>query len=133
MYSRRPFSLSDDQQRAEAIFDAFSHMTDAELGINLLLHIDDMGTYILAKEEGEPNQEPSKFYLEDEPIVAPDALVSQRPACYQARISTSAKPEFVVKFSWRSEARRSEESMLRIVKERKVRGVMQLYSHQCWR
>ncbi|KAI8664620.1 Non-specific serine/threonine protein kinase [Fusarium keratoplasticum] len=130
MYSCHPFSLSDDQKRAPPIFDTYSRMSDAELGINPLLHLDDTGTYILAKAEGEPDQGPSKFYLEDEPIVSPDTIVSQSPICYRARISTSAKPEFVVKLSWRSRARRSEESMLRLVKERKVRGVIQMYSHQ---
>ncbi|UPK92803.1 hypothetical protein LCI18_003738 [Fusarium solani-melongenae] len=115
-------SSTSDPQRAAPIFDTYSRMSDAELGINPLLHLDDTGTCILVKEEGEPDQGPSKFYL--------DTIVSQSPICYRGRISTSAKPEFVVKLSWRSEARRSEESMLRLVKERKVCGVIQMYSHQ---
>ncbi|KAI8716983.1 Non-specific serine/threonine protein kinase [Fusarium sp. LHS14.1] len=130
MYSCHPFSLSDDQRRAAPIFDTYARMSDTELGMNPILHSDTTGTYILAKEEGKPDQGPSKFYLEDEPIVFPGTIVSEGPTCYRARISTSAKPEFVVKLLWRSQARRSEESMLRLVKERKVSGVIQMYSHQ---
>lgn len=60
--------------------------------------------------------------------------------CYRARLSTSTRPEFVVKFTWRVEdwdsedwestALRSEKAMLRLAKKRNVSGVVQMFSHQ---
>ncbi|KAH7268883.1 hypothetical protein B0J15DRAFT_510642 [Fusarium solani] len=96
MYHSRPLNLRAHPEPVAAIFASYLRLDDLDLGIN-------------------------PFYLEGEPIASPEDIVSTRPTCYQARLSTSTRPEFVVKFTWRVEdwssedweprARRSEKAM----------------------
>lgn len=140
MYHSRPLNLRDHPEGVAAILSSYLRLDDLDLGINPILHSDTTGTYILAKGENQSEPGLSQFYLEGEPIASPEDIVSTRPTCYRARLSTSTKPEFVVKFTWRVEdwssevwgprARRSEKAMLRLAKKRKVSGVMQMFSHQ---
>ncbi|KAJ3460038.1 hypothetical protein MRS44_010905 [Fusarium solani] len=140
MYHSRPLNLRAHPEPVAAIFASYLRLDDLDLGINPVLHSDTTGTYILAKGENQSEPGLSQFYLEGEPIASPEDIVSTRPTCYRARLSTSTRPEFVVKFTWRVEdwssedweprARRSEKAMLRLAKKRKVSGVVQMLSHQ---
>ncbi|KAM6530418.1 hypothetical protein FALCPG4_008546 [Fusarium falciforme] len=145
MYHSPPLSLRDHPEGVAAILSSYLRLDGLDLGINPILHSDTTGTYILAKGENQSEAGLSQFYLEGEPISSPKDIVSTRPTCYRARLSTSTRPEFVVKFIWRvaawmlgdlesenwgTGARRSEGFMLRLVKKRKVSGVMQMFSHQ---
>ncbi|RSL42193.1 hypothetical protein CEP54_015568 [Fusarium duplospermum] len=145
MYHSSPLNLQGHPRGVAAIFANYLGLKDLDLGINPILHSDTTGLFILAKGENQTEPGLSQFYLEGEPIACPEEIVSTRPICYRARLSTSMRPEFVVKFTWtkdvwdpedwepeywRPGARRSEKFMLRLVKKRKVSSVMQIFSHQ---
>ncbi|EEU38732.1 uncharacterized protein NECHADRAFT_83171 [Fusarium vanettenii 77-13-4] len=150
LYHSQPLNLRDHSEPLAAIFASYLRLDDLDLGMNPILHYDTIGTYILAKGENQSEPGLSQFYLEGEPIAYPKDIVSTRPTCYRARLSASTKPEFVIKFTWKVEnsepedweleawelerwgpkPRRSEKSMLRLVKKRNVSGVMQMFSHQ---
>ncbi|KAL2679337.1 hypothetical protein Neosp_010110 [[Neocosmospora] mangrovei] len=150
IYHSQPLDLRDHPEPLAAIFASYLRLDDLDLGMNPILHSDTTGTYILAKGENQSEPGLSQFYLVGEPIAYPKDIVSTRPTCYRARLSTSTKPEFVVKFTWKVGNRefedweleawelegwgprpqRSEKSFLRLVKKRKVSGVMQMFSHQ---
>ncbi|KAH8659529.1 hypothetical protein BGZ61DRAFT_307043, partial [Ilyonectria robusta] len=129
LYSCKPFDARKNSDRLVAIVTGYLRMTDRELGINTIIEKgDDGGNYITFRADEE--LEPSRLCLEQEPIAFPRRLVSQAPICYKAKRPDSEGWEFVVKFSWRSEARSSEEEVLRLVKRRKVWGVVQIFGHQ---
>ncbi|KAH6892888.1 hypothetical protein B0T10DRAFT_400019 [Thelonectria olida] len=128
LYGSEPFDVRDDLERLITIVSGYSRMSDTELGINPLILLDDAGKYILAEVGDGP--EVCKFYLEGEPIAFPQTIVSQGSTCYRARLPASTKSEFVLKLSWRSGVRSPEEKMLRLAKDRKVWGAVQLISHQ---
>ncbi|RTE83175.1 hypothetical protein BHE90_002238 [Fusarium euwallaceae] len=150
MYHSTPLNLRDHPKGVADIFAHYLGLKDSDLGINPILRSDPTGLYILVKGESQTEPGLSQFYLEGEPIVSPEEIVSTRPICYRARISTSTRAEFVVKFTWRKEdwrseyweyweseaqrwrVRRSEKDMLRLVKKRKVSGVMQMFGGR-WR
>jgi hypothetical protein len=128
LYSCETFDIHEKPDRLITTIAGYTMMSDDELGINTHIKNDELGKYILLK--GDDETEAKKNYFEDQPIAFPQRIVSQRHTCYPAKRLASKGCEFVLKFSWRSDDRRSEEKILRLVKQRNVWGVVQLFSHQ---
>lgn len=127
MYSCEVFDISKSPGRFLTVLAGYVLMSDVELGISTLIKEDSMGKYILCR--GDDGADAERLYLEDLPIFKPQNknIVSDGLICYQARRSVSGRWEFVVRVGW---SPRNEVKMLKLVKERKVSGVIQLFSHQ---
>lgn len=128
LYSCQPFDATVDPSRLMTIIAGYMWMSDRELGINTRIEKDESGKYIML--QGGDELQVSKLYLVDEPIAFPRRIVSQATTCYKGKMPGSMTWDLVLKFSWRSNERTQEETMLELVKDRKVWGVVQLFSHQ---
>ncbi|KAF9776283.1 hypothetical protein IL306_005561 [Fusarium sp. DS 682] len=126
-----------DQLNHDNIINNYAKISDAQLGINPIVHIDDKRSpYIFVKGDAtirpyeSDHQRRYKLTLDELPAFIPDRLfVSNSPVCFRA--TDCHGNEFVVKFSCRKEESRDEEKFLRLTKARKVWGVIELIDYQC--
>jgi len=115
----------DIEQRPELLIQtiaSYMMMDDEEVGFNSFIRRDGLRSYIAF--DGVGGNEAERFYLEDEPIAAPQYIVGPGTTCYSARKLTFDNPEFVVKFAWREDERHTERELLELTKERNVWGVI---------
>jgi hypothetical protein len=90
-----------------------------------------LGKFISYRESEE--RDPEKLYLEDQPFFARKFknVISDGLTCYRTRRLPSGPWECVVKFKWQPVGGIPPESqMLRLVKENKFWGVIQLVGYQ---
>lgn len=130
MYSGGVFDISESPLRFLTVLVGYVLMSDAELGLSTLIKYDGLGKYILCRGDDKANAE--KLYLEDLPMFARQNknIVSDGLTCYRAKRLSSERWEFVVKIKWSPINDTTEAHMLKLVKERRVSGVIQLFSHQ---
>ncbi|KAF4996949.1 hypothetical protein FDECE_12272 [Fusarium decemcellulare] len=127
LYSSTRLDLKQDHPNITTVLCSYINMSDAELGINPQILHDDQGNYISIKADQASGFR--KFYLEDEPFVFPERIITEAPTCFRARSPHSTDYEFVVKIAWRSDDRGFEEKILRLIKERNAWGTVQLLGH----
>ncbi|KAI9765252.1 MAG: hypothetical protein M1839_005599 [Geoglossum umbratile] len=127
-YSCEKFNLHKNPDRFIKVMAGYTMMSNEELGLNTYIKEDEHGKDIMFKVEGKTKEE--KLYLEDEPIALQHAIVCSGTTCYRAKRLGVENWEFMVKFSWRSDKRRAEGELLRLAKERGVRGVARLFGYQ---
>lgn len=130
IYSCEAFDVSESLCRFLTVLVGYTFMSDAQLGLSTLIKDDGLGKHILGIGDDQPDAE--KLYLEDLPMFARQNkdLVSDGLTCYRAKRSTSERWEFVVKIKWSPTKDATEAHLLKLVKERKVSRVLQLFSHQ---
>lgn len=128
LYSCEKFNIHQDPCRFIQIMASYSLMSDEELGVNTQVKEDEMGKYILFK--GDSKTEEECLYLEDKPIAFQRAIVCRGTTCYRVKRRVSKRPEYVLKFAWRSDKRQSEGKLLKLARERNVWGVAKLFGHQ---
>ncbi|KAG5802275.1 hypothetical protein H9Q74_007618 [Fusarium xylarioides] len=121
LYSGRPFDISKEGARLVALLAGYSKMSYAELGMDTLIRQDHGKKYIRLS-----NNKSERLILEQKPFVAPKTMLGKGVTCYKARAEGSESWEAVVKFCWKSEKEEEEVKILRLIKERKVWGVIQL-------
>lgn len=127
-YASEKFDIHGDPRRFIKIMTGYTMMSDEELGMNVFIKEDKIGKYILFKGDDEVDEE--NLYLEDQPIAFQRAIICRGTTCYRAKRQHSKNWEFVAKFSWRSDKRSAEGTLLKLAKERNVWGVAQLFGHQ---
>ena len=127
-YGCEAFDIHKNPGRFTAAMAGYTEMSDEELGINTFIKKDGQSQYIMLKGENQADVE--RIYLGDQPIAFAPDIVSTGTTAYRGKKMGSNEWEFVVKFTWRSGHGRLEEDMLRLIKERKVWGVVQLFGHR---
>lgn len=127
-YSCERFDAHKDPARFIKVMLAYTMMSDEELGLNMFIKEDDVGKWIMIKGEGQVKEE--RLDLGHHPIAFQRAIVCRGTTCYRARRQGVNRPEFVVKFSWRSDKRRAEGQLLQLAKNNHVWGVAEIFGHQ---
>lgn len=129
-YSCEVIDVSESLRRFLTVLVGYTLMSDAELGLSTLIKDDGLGKHILCEGDDQPGA--VKLYLEDLPMFARQnkEIVSDGLTCYRAKRVTSNRWEFVVKIKWSPSKDTTEAHLLNLVKERRVSGVLQLFSHQ---
>ena len=127
-YTCERFDAHKDPARFIKVMLAYTMMSDEELGLNMFIKEDDVGKWIVIKREGQAKEE--RLDLEDQPIAFQRAIVCRGTTCYRAKRQGLSLPEFVVKFSWRSDKRRAEGELLKLAKKKNVWGVAEIFGHQ---
>lgn len=98
-------------------------MSLKELGLDTFVKYDEdiQKKYILAGDTGKE----VKYYLEDPPLCHKKGIVTRGTLCYRAWASTSEtqSPEYVVKFSWPEATKNNEGELLKLAKEKGVKGI----------
>jgi Fungal protein kinase len=70
-----------------------------------------------------------RLWLEPDLIAYQRAIVCRGTSCFRAGVSGAEEPRYVVKFSWTSDKRPPEADLLRLTRERGVKGVAKLFGH----
>ncbi|PGH14969.1 hypothetical protein AJ80_05732 [Polytolypa hystricis UAMH7299] len=123
--------MLDLEQRPDLLIKAiasYAMMNDEEVGLDSFIRLDGLGSYVAFNEVD--GNEVEKFYLDHEPIAAPQYIVGPGTTCYSARKLTSKTPEVVVMFAWREDKRHTERELLELTKERNVWGVIKVLGSQ---
>lgn len=124
-YSSEILDIRKNPSRFTLVMNGYAQMSDEELGINTFIKNDEQGKYIMLK--GDDRADVERIYLQDQPIAFAPDLVCNGTTAYRAKGVDSKEWEFVVKFTWRLVDSRQEEDILRLIKQRKVWGVVQLF------
>jgi Fungal protein kinase len=123
LYSCEPFSFRTEIERFITVMAGYAMMSDLQLGLNALVKEENGHQSLFV---GIENNNAGQLYLDPKPIAYPKQMVGRGVTCYRAREPSSERWNFVVKFGWRSEEQSQEEKILRLVRVRKVWGVVTL-------
>ncbi|KAM0797036.1 hypothetical protein BDR22DRAFT_882293 [Usnea florida] len=107
------------------IISAYVMMDDIEWGLDTFIKSDNRERYVEIIELATTT--PKRFYLEPNPIACQHALVCRGTCCFRAHLDSPQGSFYVVKFSWTSDKRQSEASLLAIAKESGVEGIATLF------
>ncbi|KAL2820909.1 hypothetical protein BDW59DRAFT_150500 [Aspergillus cavernicola] len=106
----------------------YTEMNGKELGINTFIKRDEHGHTIVHLGENQADAE--ILYLDDQSIAFTPDLVCTGTTAYRAKRVESSERGSLVKLTWRADDGRREEDMLKLTKERKTSGVIQLFRNQ---
>ena len=120
-YSSEKFDIHKEPERFVQVIAGYALMTDAELGLNTFIRRDG-DTYIVAQGV--------RICLEDKPLACQKAIVCRGTACYRGRNKDPGGWEHVVKFAWPSDKRCREGDLLKLAKERGVKGIAEWVHHE---
>ncbi|OBT82162.1 hypothetical protein VE02_10023 [Pseudogymnoascus sp. 03VT05] len=120
-YSSEKFDIHKEPERFVRVITGYALMTDAELGLNTFIRRDG-NKYIVAQG--------LRICLEDKPLAWQRAIVCRGTACYRGRNKDPGGWEHVVKFAWPSDKRCREGDLLKLAKERGVKGIAEWVHHE---
>ncbi|KAL7799783.1 serine/threonine-protein kinase Sgk2 [Trichoderma ceciliae] len=120
-YSSENFDIHKEPERFIQVIAGYALMTDAELGLNTFIRRDG-DKYIVAQG--------MRICLEKKPIACQRAIVCRGTACYRGRNKDPGGWEYVVKFAWPSDKRCREGELLKLAKERGVKGIAEWVHHE---
>ncbi|KAL5354469.1 hypothetical protein ACLOAV_000558 [Pseudogymnoascus australis] len=119
-YSSEKFDIHKEPERFVRVITGYVLMTDAELGMNTFIRRDG-NKYIVAQG--------LRVCLEDKPLAWQRAIVCRGTACYRGNKDPGGW-EYVVKFAWPSDKRCREGDLLKLAKERGVKGIAEWVHHE---
>jgi Fungal protein kinase len=102
-------------------------MNDEELGLDTFTSLDTEHRSITITEDATGKER--RLWLEPDLIAYQRAIVCRGTSCFRAGVSGAEEPRYVVKFSWTSDKRPPEADLLRLARERGVKGVAKLFGH----
>ena len=126
-YSSTAFDIHEEPERFIRTIAAYVMMSDEELGLGTFIERDDGDQFITVVEDATGKER--RLQLESVPIAHQRAIVCRGTSCFRARTPSSKDFRYVAKFSWVSDRRRPEADLLRLAREREVKGVAELFGH----
>ncbi|KAI4203343.1 MAG: hypothetical protein LQ346_001814 [Caloplaca aetnensis] len=126
-YSSTAFDIHEEPECFIRTIAAYVMMSDDELGLDTFIQRDDGDQFITVVEDATGKER--RLQLEPDPIASQRAIVCRGTSCFRARTPSSEDLRYVVKFSWVSDKRRPEADLLRLARERGVKGVAKLFGH----
>jgi Fungal protein kinase len=121
-YNSKKFDIHKEPERFVRVIAGYTLMTDAELGLNTFIKCEGNSKYIVTRGV--------KISQEDHPIASQKAIVCRGTTCYRGRRRNPGDWEHVVKFAWTSDKRPREGDLLKLAKERGVKGIAQWFHHE---
>jgi len=126
-YSSTVFDIHEEPELFIRTIAAYVMMSDEELGLDTFIERDDGDQFITIVEDATGKER--RLQLESVPIAYQRAIVCRGTSCFRARTLNSKDLRYVVKFSGVSDKRRPEADLLRLARERGVKGVAKLFGH----
>ncbi|KAL9099679.1 MAG: hypothetical protein Q9163_004853 [Psora crenata] len=121
-YSSGEFDINKEPAQFIRPIAGYAIMSDEELGLDTFVERDREDRFIAITEDATGQEK--RLQLEQDPIVVRRAIVCRGTNCYRSKDS-----KYVAKFSWVSDKRRPEADLLRLARERGVKGVAELFGH----
>jgi len=121
-YSSGEFDIHKEPEQFIRAIAGYAMMSDDELGLDTFVRRSggDLSITIADDATGKPKQ----ISLERAPLVIQRAIVCRGTSCYRSK-----DHECVVKFSWTSDKRPPEANLLRLARQRSVKGVAGLVGY----
>jgi len=126
-YSSGLFDIHEEPEKFIRAIAGYMMMNDKELGLDTFIERR-MGIRSITISEDATGEE-KRLRLEPDLIAYQRAIVCRGTSCFLAKASGLKDPQYVVKFSWTSDKRPPEADLLRLARERGVRGVAKLFGH----
>ncbi|RMZ89596.1 hypothetical protein DV736_g3180, partial [Chaetothyriales sp. CBS 134916] len=127
-YSPGPFDIHDEPERFIQVIAGYCMMNEEELGLDTFTERDVDGCFVTLEQDGA--ESPTKMRLEPLPITHQRAIVCRGTSCFLTRTPGSKGHDCVTKFSWTSDRRRPEADLLRLARQRGVKGIANLIAHR---
>jgi hypothetical protein len=126
-YSGADFEILKEPEKFIQVVCGYAMMSDEELGLNTFIERAGGKIYVTVPGDGCDK----KFELWPDPIAYQRAIICRGTSCYLARgIDEENVYNYVVKFSWTSDLRRAEATLLEKAHARKVKGVVKVVGHR---
>ncbi|KAL9098173.1 MAG: hypothetical protein Q9163_006116 [Psora crenata] len=126
-YSSTAFDIHKEPERFIRTVAGYVMMSDEELGHDTFIEQDNGDRFITVVEDATGKE--TKLQLDPAPIAYQRAIVCRGTSCFRAKTPSSRNFQYVAKFSWVSDKRRPEADLLRLARERGVKGVAKLFGH----
>ncbi|KFZ22993.1 hypothetical protein V502_02529 [Pseudogymnoascus sp. VKM F-4520 (FW-2644)] len=120
-YSTEKSDIHKEPERFIQVIAGYALMTDAELGLNTFIRRDG-NKYIVAQ--------CVRICLEDKPLAWQRGIICRGTACYRGRNKDPGGWKHMVKFAWPSDKRCREGDLLKLAKERGVKGIAEWVHHE---
>lgn len=127
-YGSTVFDIHEEPERFIRTITAYVMMSDDDLGLDTFTERDDGNRFITVAEDLTGKER--RLQLESDPIAYQRAIVCRGTSCFRARLPGSEDLQYVAKFSWVSDKRQPEADLLRLARERGVKGVAKLFGHR---
>ncbi|KAL9121789.1 MAG: hypothetical protein Q9187_001654 [Circinaria calcarea] len=121
-YSSGKFDIHKEPEKFIRAIAGYVMMNNEELGLDTFIERNEGNRFISIPED--VSGKDKGIHLEQKPIVIQRSIVCRGTSCHR---STDLK--YVVKFSWTSGKRRPEADLLRLARQKGVKGVVQLVGH----
>ena len=122
-YSSGEFDIHEEPERFVRAITGYAMMSDKELGLDAFLQQKDGGLFVSVTDDTSGKKK--RLQLEPKPFVKQRAVVCRGTNCYRTHDQAS-----VVKFSWTSDKRKPEAELLRLARERSVKGIASLRGYR---
>ncbi|KAL9125176.1 MAG: hypothetical protein Q9217_005580 [Psora testacea] len=126
-YSSGEFDIHKEPEQFIRALAGYAMMSDEELGLDTFVERDGEDQFIAITED--VNGKERRLQLEPVPIAYQRAIVCRGTSCFRARSPGSKGLQYVTKFSWVSDKRRPEADLLRLAREKGVKGVAKLFAY----
>ncbi|KAI9782551.1 MAG: hypothetical protein M1816_001848 [Peltula sp. TS41687] len=121
-YSSGKFDIHKEPEKFVRAIAGYVMMNNEELGLDTFIERDEGNRFVSVPEDVSGKEK--RIQLEQNPIVIQRLIVCRGTSCHRSR-----DLKHVVKFSWTSGKRRPEADLLRLARQRGVKGVVQLVGH----
>jgi hypothetical protein len=121
-YNSEKFDIHMEPERFVRVIAGYALMTEPELGLNTFIKHDGNSKYIVVRGV--------RISQEDHPIASQKAIVCRGTTCYRGRRGDPGEWDHVVKFAWPSDKRQREGDLLKLTKERGVKGIAEWVHHE---
>ena len=126
-YSSTAFDIYEEPERFIRTIAAYVMMSDEELGLDTFIERYDGDRFITVVEDATGKER--RLQLDPAPIAYQRAIVCRGISCFRAKTPSSKNFQYVAKFFWVSDKRQPEADLLRLARERGVKGVAKLFGH----
>jgi hypothetical protein len=126
-YSSGVFDIHKKPEQFIRAIAGYTMMSDEELGLDTFMNLNEKYSSITIIEDMTGKER--RLQLKVDPIAYQRAIVCRGTSCFRARTLGSKDLQYVVKFSWVSDKRRPEVDLLRLARQKEVKGVATLFGH----
>jgi len=127
-YSPSSFNIHDEPERFIRVITGYLMMDDEELGLDIFTERDVNGRFVTLEQDG--TEKLTKLRLDPSPFVHQRAIICRGTSCFLTKTPGSEGHNCVAKFSWTSDRRRPEADLLRLARQRGVKGIAELVGHR---
>ncbi|KAL1977857.1 hypothetical protein VTN31DRAFT_716 [Thermomyces dupontii] len=124
-YSPDSFDIHKQPERFIRVIAGYTMMDEEQLGLDIFIERDGDRQFVRVKHEGKE----VRLELQSNPLICQRAIVSRGTVCFLSRKEVSEDWEYVTKFSWTSDRRQPESTLLQRANQKGVEGIARLEGH----